>query len=433
MVKKSINVLIITDSAWSDSNSIGNTLSNFFNNWNNVEFSNLYARTNSPNNKICSNYYSITEKEIMANILTPSKIGRSFKLTNDGLKNNLINHENEMKEKKFFDFFRKYNNTIFLILRDIIWGIGLWKNEKLTKYLSEVKPDIIFAFCSPYFYQHDVLMYCKKNTKAKLSLFIADDIYSYNKKGVLALTYKFFSRKVIKRTINASERVYGASGLLCDEYSEIFKKDIVPLYKGCDTRDISVNFRVSNPIKIVYAGNLFWGRHKTIGALVDAMEIINKDSIKVVLEIYTNTSITSEIEEDIIRENTSKIMGSRSFDEIKGILNKADIVLHAESFNSEDIKTTRLSFSTKIIDCMQSGNCIMAIGPDNIASIEYLKNIDGPLVITNRGNILSELHSLVKNSDDILNRAKKVKEYAIENHNIFDVQKKMQEDFKNII
>lgn len=66
-------------------------------------------------------------------------------------------------------------------------------------------------------------------------------------------------------------------------------------------------------------------------------------------------------------------MGPRSYDEIKHIMHEADVVLHVESFDEKSIETVKYSFSTKIIDCLQSGSQILGVGPSGIASIEYLK------------------------------------------------------------
>ena len=54
-----MRILVITRNAWDDTNSIGNTMSNLFSNWDDVEFANIYFRSALPNNDICKKYYQI--------------------------------------------------------------------------------------------------------------------------------------------------------------------------------------------------------------------------------------------------------------------------------------------------------------------------------------------------------------------------------------
>ena len=73
-----MRVLVISRNAWDDTNSIGNTLSNFFGSLESVEFANIYFRSSNPNNAVCKRYYRATEKDILKNWFLPNKIGRTF-------------------------------------------------------------------------------------------------------------------------------------------------------------------------------------------------------------------------------------------------------------------------------------------------------------------------------------------------------------------
>ena len=97
-------------------------------------------------------------------------------------------------------------------------------------------------------------------------------------------------------------------------------------------------------------------------------------------------------------------------------MKNADIVLHVESFEEKQKELVKYSFSTKIIDCLQSGNVVLGIGPSNIASIEYLKKIDGAFVIDDMDNIFDSI-SKILNEKNILNEnAKKTRDFAKENN-----------------
>jgi hypothetical protein len=426
-----MKLLVISRSAWKDDNALGNTLSNFFGCWDKKHIFNIYCRSELPANDVCETYYSITEKDIIKNFITPWKIGK--KIQNVAEQQSTRQKNNEKAENKMLDFFRINRYSVFLFARELIWSFGNWKNNKLDKFLADTNPKFIFCFAAETHYLNKLLMYCKTKSSAKLVLFFADDTYSYKSYTPIRFLYQFISRRHIKNIISHADKIYGASPKLCQEYSNIFNIEITPLYKGCFFQSLEKEASISSPIKVVYAGNLFYGRWEILKILADEIERINKDSVKMVLKIFTTASITHEIDVALNRGKSSYIMGALPYEDVKKVLQKADIVLHVESFEPKQIKSTRLSFSTKIIDCMQSGSCMMAIGPKNIASIDYLENIEGPIVVTEISKIGETLNNIIENPESILSKAISLREYAMKHHDINIVHGELKRDFVNLL
>jgi len=424
---REINVLVITQSPWSDTNALGNTYSNFFSHWDNYNFANLYLREELPDNKVCNKFYNITEKSILKNILRPWKIGKEFTTNQLNIMKSEVKYEaNTKREKYILDLFRN-RSIVFHILREFIWKIGNWDNRKLADFVKDT--DIIVIAASGPIYLQNIANYCLKKSNAKLIMFFSDDTYCYTNTRPFNYIYKFFIRSAISKAVDNSTKLYGATKKLCEEYREYFGKEIKPLYKGCSFENIKVKKEYKFPIKIVYAGNLYYGRDKILTKLTDEIVRINESIEKINLEIYTTATITNEIDKNLNRGNSSKIMGSLPYEDIKKVLNSADIVLHVESFDTNQIKTTRLSFSTKIIDCMQSGSCMMAIGPDSVASIDYLLGIDGVISITDLSKIGDELEKIVNDPDSLKLKTEKLAKFARENHDIKTVRKELEQDF----
>ena len=426
-----MKLLVISRSAWKDDNASGNTLSNFFGGWDKKHIYNVYCRSELPTNDVCEKYYSITEKDIIKNLITPWKTGKEIY---DAGKQKSIRQINEEKtEKKMLDFFRANRYSVFLFARELIWSFGSWKNNKLDKFLVDIKPEIIFCFATESHYLNKLLMYCKTKTSAKLVLFFADDIYSYKSYTPISFLYQFISRRHIRNAVSHADKIYGASPKLCQEYSDAFNKEITPLFKGCFFEQYVKKVSISSPIKVVYAGNLFYGRWQILKVLADEIERLNKESVIIVLEIYTTTTITHEMDVALNRGESSCIMGALPYEDIKKVLKKADIVLHVESFEPKQVKSTRLSFSTKIIDCMQSGSCMMAIGPKNIASIDYLQSIEGPIVVTEISKVGETLNKIIENPETILSKAISLQKYARKHHDINNVHDKLKRDFASLL
>ena len=114
-------------------------------------------------------------------------------------------------------------------------------------------------------------------------------------------------------------------------------------------------------------------------------------------------------------------------------MHDADVVLHIESFDRDNIETVRYSFSTKIIDCLQSGNQVLGIGPKGIASIEYLKKVDGAIVVDDQNNIFDVIQQIVLHSDELNENRKLTREYAKKYHEINAVQQSIRKDFEKLM
>ena len=114
-------------------------------------------------------------------------------------------------------------------------------------------------------------------------------------------------------------------------------------------------------------------------------------------------------------------------------MSEADVVLHVESFDANQMKRVQYSFSTKITDCLQSGNVLLAIGPAGISSIEYPRRVPGAMVIDDLHDLYDRLHILLSDEKDLVNRAKQIREYALDKHSVESVINKLRADFEHIL
>lgn len=424
-----MNILIFSEAAWDDTNSFGNTVSNFFcgDTWNKDCFSNFYARNQMPNNKSIVNYYQLSAVDIVKGLTKLRISGKKFTTQNYQNLENSMNLAHKDEQKKIDKLHQNKNEFIYWG-HELIWRSRLWLNRDLKKFITDNAPDILFAFATSPYILWPLIQYMKRKTNCKVVLLIADDVYGYYEKEVFYR--RRYLKKNLKKCILASDILYGISDEMCELYKSRFGKDVSTLYKGCDL-SIEPKQHLNHPLKFVYAGNLLWGRDETLSAVADALEKLNQNGIKARLEIYTASTITEQMKRKLNRGNTSEIKGVKPYEEIKQIMREADIVLHVESFEKKEIETVRYSFSTKIIDCIQSGTQVLGIGPKGIASIEYLKKVEGTIVVDDKTKIESTVRNIGQNENKIIKNAFCTRSYALEHHNIDDVQKKLREDLKN--
>lgn len=419
-----MKVLVITRNAWDDTNAIGNTLSNFLSGIEDIELAAIYFRSSMPQNELCENYYRTSEIEIMRKWFKPAQIGKHFFLKTEEQK---MRREEAKREKKLVRLIQKYGLKLAYKLSDYLWYSEKWINKNLKDFIESFSPDLMIAFVksAPQYYL--TIRYLRENYKIPLFSWAADDEYT----GLL----KRNAQKEIQNLqyiLNESAEVRGCSEKLCRYYNGIFGCKAEPLYKSCDL-SVPVKANVNKPVTIVYAGNLLYGRAEILRQIADALEKISRNGTKVSFEIYSNTELLhGEAEEYFGTGGIAKYMGRKEYAAIKERLSTADIVLHVESFESVQILKTKYSFSTKIIDYLQSGSVLLAVGPREVASMEYIQHIPGVCVINNLNQLQRELMALLMDTANFHNRALEIRNYAREHHDARIVSEKLTETFQRI-
>ncbi len=421
-----MRVLVFSQAAWNTANSFGNTVTNWFDGWEDTLFFHFYARQQKPNTDIVEKYYHVSAVEIIKKTLRGKQAGSVLEPT-DVIEKEAATDTNAEQEQ--IAKLHKSSNEILYWGMEQVWRSGRWLNRRFDAFVEEADPDIIFAFAtSPYILEPAIKHIKKKKPSVKVVLWIADDILGGYEQN--AWYRRGYLKKGIDYCFAVADKMYGASVEMCDKYSSIYGKEVTPLYKGC-TFDRPVKESNNSPLRMIYAGNLLYGRIDTLKEIIKALRVINADSSKAVLEVYSNTPLIGEEKKEWFDDVNAFYMGVRPYEQIKAIMNEADIVLHVESFEKKQMEAVKYSYSTKIIDCLQSGSVAVGIGPANIASIEYMRKIDGAFVVDNIDNIMEKITQIV--DSNLVTRASLTRKFAMDKHDINIVRNRLHSDFSKIV
>jgi len=431
-----MKLIILTRSAWDDTNSLGNTMTNFWSGLDSQNIAHLYCRAATPNNNVCHQYYSICEKELIRSMFNCHYTsGKLFRLDVYNTSTEVENKDKQ-NEERLYGFFRKYSFVLAQWGQELLWKFGRWQNDQLDQFLANFSPDIIFAPCFSLLYMHKILWYVQKKTNAKVVLFHADDYLTV--KGLGGSPLSRINRRLRARTVARSAKRadlnYCISPKQQEEYSIKVQKEMKLLYKGADF-SVQPNYRRDNVrdlIRIVYVGSTLYGRWKTLGMLARAIQKINIDKPRFELLIYSQYQPSLKAEHAMVLEGASCFMGKVPAVQVPEILNDADIVLHVESFDKKERIATRLSFSTKIVDCLHSGRCVLAIGWKEAASIDYLIRNDAALVANSENEVMKQLMKIIKNPDTLAIYANKAWKCGKVNHQIEKIQADLYNDVLEI-
>lgn len=410
-----MNIIILTRSALNNDDNMGNTIAHLFYGHNDVSIHSIFMRSESYKNNICKTVYQIPEGLLINKFLKFSECGCEIKNIKNAINIKTKNRE-ENVEKERYDFAKKYNLSLFWFFREFIWSFSKWKNKTFEEYLVKTKPDVIFMPSFNCWYPYKILEYVERITHAKIILYHVDDNYSLKQFHISPFywIYRLNLRRWIKKSVRMSVLNYCISDMQVSEYEKSFGVKCKLLQKPITTRIINKNNTMNYPLKLVFTGNLSSGRWKTLELIGKALSKINKNCIRAQLFIYSGTLLTPRMRKALEIKNSVIYMGKVPASAINKIQHDADILIHAESFSFRDKLEVRLSFSTKIIDYLSSGKCILAVGPADIASIDFFVKNNIGYVICNKNNLAENINKFINDNKKIAKVTDRIIEFQNE-------------------
>lgn len=425
-----MKILILSNTPWALNNSFGSTFSNFFGGIDGIEIANIYCRYGEPDDSIVSRYFQITEKSLIANLKNKNTPSGKEIFAQQGQSDQL-----EGSDAKHFGRARKVRLRVFFWARELIWKLGRWKSPQLDEFVDSFKPDLIFQPIYDSFYLDDIAIYLKKHTGAPMVGFIGDDLYTWKQFQLSPLFWidRLFKRAKVRKVVRLLDKLYVMTETQKKEYDSALGVDCGLLVKNGDfSGSPLLKTEFNSPLKLVFTGNISAGRWKQLARIGCALEKINVDGKKAILDVYTLTPMTRAMRRALTVPSIS-LCGGIGAGEVARVQNDADILVHVEAFELKYRLAVRLSFSTKVIDYLTRGRCVFAVGPADVGSIEHLAVHNAALCATNKKDIYEKLNSVVCDTS-VLN------DYAVSGwecgrlcHNSHEVQGAMMNDFNTII
>lgn len=406
-------VLVSTVGAWSDA--VGsNTMSALLHNYPKDKLACLYIRADISDSTVCHRYFHIYEGRVIKSILNRCmKSGEEYNLGECKITSLEIN-----QEKTRYNSYRGKSNWFYLFAREFVWVLGHWRSKELDAFLEDFKPEVVFFPIESYIHFNRINEYIIKKCQPKQVLgYLWDDNFTYKqRRGSLGFyLHRWWLRRGVKRLVKKCDTVFAICPKMKQEVDAEFGINSVLLTKPIKQFGEIKTPSCHLPIKILYTGKLIYGRDATIAEVVDAIKEINKDGQKVLLQLYTNTKLTSAMQKRICVDGCCEMKGFVPQSEVLEIQKAADVLLYAESLSDTNL-TARLSFSTKMTDYLASGACIWAVGNKDLASIAYLREEDAGLVSFDAVTIKEILSKLMQDPELLHEYAVKAKQCGERNH-----------------
>lgn len=428
-------ILIISAEVWRPESDGGNVLTNLFQGLRDeYEFAQIYCNSQKPYNNICKRYFQLSERDMFYSLLGRKPFGEELKydVYPSEIKENI--NSIDIASSGFLAKLKGLHLSIYQTIREFLWYVSYWKTKDLEKFIQEYNPDIIFAPMYGASYMLRLDRYVATLLKKKMISYVSDDHLTFRQWSLSPIYW--LNRLILRRGVIKTSKYYSSLFTMTEEqaneYMPILGVSMPILKKGGDfSMTCPVKTTVSSPIKMVYGGNIIYNRYKTLNAIMKALQRINKDEIKIQMFIYTQNPITLETRRLLHDGRNSFLMGKVSSDELAEVYQKSDIALHVESFERKQRLLTRLSFSTKIIDLLHSGCCILAICWKESSPYKYLQKEDAAICISDVNLIEETLDQVISNPNEILKYAQKAWDCGKRNHDIKKVQEELRSYFKS--
>ncbi len=411
MTQERLKVLVVSRDVWNEPSA--NTLNDLFNSEGKYELSHIYIETKKPNNSLCHSFFQISEYSLITKIFkwgtkTGQKIDTNY-ISNESIAN---------KEASTMDFVRHHRRYIYTVLREILWLFNGWKTKELREYIKEVNPDVIWFMGSPLILMNRLMRYIVKVSKKPYCIFEMDDVYNYSIHGVKPLEriYRYFLRANVRKLMKGVSQLFVISPKMKEEYDKAFHLNSMILTRGIDFSAVTYQpYQPHSPVQMVYMGQVIYDRITTIEMIGRVLDEINDGKKKIVLSVYTKNPVNEVVKAKMIKNGSVLFCDPVPYTEVKNILSQNDVVLFVESFDKEYKRLVRLSFSTKITDCLGSGKCVLAVGPSDIAPIEYFKDNDAAFVASSEQELKGVLSKLLV-VDNLKDYSRKAFSCAAKNH-----------------
>lgn len=417
-----MKVLIISHTVLSKTGNMGKTLLEFFKGFAPEEIAQFYIHSEVPtDDTICHSYYRFTDRDTLRSLLSLKDYGTAFKQENIQT-GRTSSRTDTGAVGAVYQWGRKRTGGIYFA-RNTLWKLARWKTKRLKDWLMAEAPDVIFFASGDYSFLYEIACWVADFLEIPMITACFDDYYLNDQNAHSLVGRKEHARllKIARRTMARSSCILTVCDSMSEQYEILFHKKCHTIYTPAENKMLKLS---ETSGAVAYIGNLGYDRHKQVIAIGRAMRRISGENQW--LELYSAEK-RPEITTLLTEENGIRFHGQISADEVLTVMSKSVAVIHTESFDPKMQERVRYSVSTKIAESLMYGPCLIAYGPEGIASIDYLKENNAAYVISSPDDLEAGLTEILGNKglrEEIIKNARAL---AQKNHSVDVNPKKVRQ------
>ena len=394
-----MKILVVSHNVFSKTGNMGKTLLSYFRDFHPEEIAQFYIHSEVPtDDSLCRNYYRFTDKEALRSILPGGGCGRIFR-RNDIQTTRVSTRTDEGITGSVYQYSRKRSPGIYA-LRNLAWKLSRWKSRELLTWVEEFAPDAIFLASGDYAFIYDIARELADHVGKPLFVVCVDDYYLHNKNEDSWLGRKVHGAflKTVRKTMARTTTIFTICDTMARAYEGLFGKSCQVLHTAAEDRELTFRPDAS---QLSYLGNLGFHRHLQLVEMGRALKGLGREDLPGCIDVYSGEK-RPEILSQLTEENGIRFHGMISADGVLEVMARSMAVIHTEAFDRENREKIRFSVSTKIAESLLYGPCLIAYGPEGVASMDYLKETGSAYVITDPMQLETGLKEIL--SDENLRR-----------------------------
>jgi glycosyltransferase involved in cell wall biosynthesis len=396
-IQKYPKVLIVNSEPINSLTATGLTMMNLFQNWTAVNIAQIYTQPLP-----CEGKCLFSRRVTLLDLNLPKNLKEwIFRHTKDAKVCQLnqrvpfIEYTNTLKKRPII-FYKNYRGDINTLLN--LFPLKL--NHDLYEECENFKPDIIYSMLSSIEMMKLVLHLSNRLKVPVVPHFVDDWPSTHSRNFPFAPLFLPIQTWLLRKIIHRSPVILTICNAMSVEYKRRYKKET---HSFMNCVDVSILHRKppllddNKCIRFAYIGGLHLNRWKSLMDIAISLEKIRNEGMNVELVVFA-PSIDINSYSDILNSiPVVKIGGTLPSEKVIESLYQFNVLVHIESFDRQNRLFTKFSISTKIPQYMASGKPILAYGPEEVASCNYIKENDCGLIVgkQNLGLLNDTLKSMI--------------------------------------
>ena len=413
---KDLRVLVVSHNVFSRENNMGRSLAGLLSGWDPDALSQLYFCPEQPSLPLCRRYFRVTDLDALRSLWR--RRGQGQALPVDGAAGRV---KPPPPAGWVYRLGHSCRTPLLGLLRDGLWALALWDSPQLQAFLAEARPDVILFAAGDAVFSNRIV--CRLAARYRLPVVTVsyDDFYSKPRFSLFGTLHYRLRMGWARRIIRGGAGLLVASPAMAEAYAPVFQVPCLPVY----TSYAAVRPFSGRPGGVRYFGNLGLGRWRQLISIGRALAALRLPGLPPYLEVYSQEDCP-HIRKKMLACPGIRFCGGISGSRVARLVSQSLVVIHTESFAPREVRRIRFSLSTKLADYLAFAPCILAYGPEEAASIAYLRDHRAAVIVSSERELSQGLVDACTQEARRAEVRTNARELAAEHHDPIQVSKQMR-------
>lgn len=375
---------------------IGIVKSNLFLGWPKDSLAQIMYSNTQPAFDVCARYWVLSKTSIIRDLVSASHDhslnGSTLKIT-DTAYNPALAHNFE--SRSFAEqMLSGLATSIKVPVGEAILRLPSVISASLAKWIEEFRPQVVLTNSGNGAILRLAVKIAERWNLCLVPCFNDDWIPTSYQNALFGSALRASSMRWFLRSLALSKARLAMSDGMRAEYQQRFGMPFQAFMNSVDR--VETTPEPTYPVtRFTYIGALAPNRWQPLFNIGAALSKLRSEGVMGELVIHSFPDDIRQFGHIFEKCQAIRIERTLPAQEVRAEHQAANVLVHAESFDKVSRAATRLSLSTKIPQYLMAGRCVLAYGPSELASIDYVRQTGAGLAISTEE--IDEVASGIKN------------------------------------